>query len=86
MSNPTQINQGGAANQERQPKEQTGQGIVGDDRGQEQPSDKGKAQQTSSRQQHGQSVPPLNDEPTAGDEAQKQRDKMQKQEKAEGDR
>jgi hypothetical protein len=81
MSNPTQINQGGAANQERQPKEQTGQGIVGDDRGQEQPSDKGKAQQTSSRQQHGQSVPPLNDEPTAGDEAQKQ-----KQEKAEGDR
>jgi hypothetical protein len=29
---------------------------------------------------------PNEDEPTAGDEAQKRRDKMQRQEKAEGDR
>jgi hypothetical protein len=37
----------------------TGQGIVRDERGQEQPADKRKAQQTSSRRQHGQDDPPL---------------------------
>ena len=51
MTTPTQINQGGAQNQERQPKEQTG------------------ANAANTRD---------------GDEAQKRRDKMQQQEKAEG--
>jgi len=57
MADPTQINQGGAQIQERQPKEQTGSraGIRS------------------------------TDDPTAGDEAQKRRDKMGRQEKAEGD-
>jgi hypothetical protein len=53
MTNPTQINQGGAQNQERQPKEQTGANAAAT---------------------------------TVGDEAQKLRDKMQNQEKAEGQR
>jgi hypothetical protein len=35
------------------------QGIIRDQRGQDQPADKGKAQQTSSRQQHGQDDLPL---------------------------
>jgi hypothetical protein len=47
VGNPTQINQGGAGNQERQPEEQTGQGVVRDERGQEQPADKRKAQKSS---------------------------------------
>src|SRR4051812_45625993 len=40
--------------------EKKGQGIVRDERGQEQPADKTKAQQTSSRRQHGKDDPPLN--------------------------
>jgi hypothetical protein len=36
------------------------QGIVRDERGQEQPADQDKAQQTSSRRQRGQDDPPLN--------------------------
>ena len=39
--------------------EKNGQGIVRDGRGQDQPADKGKAQQSSSRRQHGQDDPPL---------------------------
>ena len=39
--------------------EKKGQGIVRDERGQDQPSDKGKAQQTSSRRAHGENDPPL---------------------------
>jgi hypothetical protein len=54
MINPTQINPGGAQTQEKSPKEQTGQGIVRDERGQEQPSDKRRAQQTGSRKQQSQ--------------------------------
>jgi hypothetical protein len=42
--------------------EKKSQGIVRDERGQEQPADKRKAQQTSSRRQHGQDDPPLNKE------------------------
>jgi hypothetical protein len=125
MTNPTQINQGGAQNQERQdpaatgkkaqqentrpmpdPNKSTGeltegrtapmparnqmkqQGIMRDERGQEQPKDQGRAQQTSSRSQHGESDPPVasDDDPTSGDEAQNRPDKIQRQEKAEGGR
>jgi hypothetical protein len=39
--------------------EEKAQGIIRDQRGQDQPADKGKAQQTSSRRQHGQDDPPL---------------------------
>jgi hypothetical protein len=53
MTNPTQINQGGAQKQERQPKEQTGANAANT---------------------------------TNGNEAQKHRDKMQQQEKAEGEK
>jgi hypothetical protein len=64
------------------------QGIDRDQRGQDQPEDKGRAQQTSSRKHHGQSDPPVapDDDPTSGDETQKHRDGMQRQGKAEGDR
>ena len=39
--------------------EKKDQGIVRDERGQEQPADKKRAQQTSSRRQYGQDDPPL---------------------------
>lgn len=41
--------------------EKKSQGVVRDERGQDQPADKKKAQQTSSRRQHGESDPPLED-------------------------
>jgi hypothetical protein len=55
VANPTQINQGDAENQEKQPRDQTGAQASGD-------------------------------QPTDGKMSQKQRDKMQRQEKAEGER
>ena len=39
------------------------QGIKRDDRGQDQPADKQRAQQTSSQKQHGRSDPPLHPKP-----------------------
>ena len=48
-----------SANEARAKRENEGQGVVRDERGQAQPADKNKAQQTSSRKQHGQSDPPL---------------------------
>jgi hypothetical protein len=61
-------------------------GVIRDERGQDEPSDKDRAQQTSSRKESGQADPPLqsDDDVTIGDEAR--RDKIQKQEKAEGNR
>ncbi len=69
--NPNDIGQWSASNQKSQMEgpaayaphdegEEKGQGIVRDERGQEQPADKSKAQQTNSRRQHGQDDPPLN--------------------------
>lgn len=39
------------------------QGIVRDDRGQEEPADKERAQQSSSRKQHGETDPPIHPKP-----------------------
>ena len=39
------------------------QGVVRDDRGQTEPADKGRAQQTSSRKQHGETDPPIHPKP-----------------------
>jgi hypothetical protein len=62
-------------------------GVIRDERGQDEPSDKDRAQQTSSRKERGQADPPLqSDDVTIGEEAQKRRGKIQKQEKAEGNR
>jgi hypothetical protein len=63
----------------------SGQGLVRDERGQAQPADERRAQQSSSRAQRGERPVAAADDPTSGDEAQKRRDKMQRQEKAEGE-
>ena len=44
-----------------------------------------KIQERQPQEQTGSHVPASDNDPTAGDEAQNQRDKMQHQEKAEGD-
>ena len=43
----------------RQKDKASGQGIVRDDRGQDAPADKARAQQSSSRRQRGETDPPL---------------------------
>jgi hypothetical protein len=72
MTNPTQINQGGAQNQEKQPPEQTG-------------SFKPPTQPSGpySRDRRSGENPEV-DDIAEGDEAQKQRAKMQRQDKAAG--
>jgi hypothetical protein len=63
------------------------QGIVRDERGQNEPADAQRAQRTSSRRQHGQSDPPMatDDDVTPGHEAKMRREKMRRQDEAEGD-
>jgi hypothetical protein len=73
MTNPTQINQGGAQNQERQPPEQTGSFKPP-----QQP-----AGPYSRDKESGEN--PEVDDITEGDEANKRREKMQEQQKAEGE-
>ena len=53
-------------------------GVIRDERGQDEPSDKHRAQQTTSRKQRGQADPPLqsDDDVTIGDEAKKRCDKI----------